>query len=296
MKRRIICILTLLFLAGCRAPEPEPECLLRGGENLVYDVLLSAGNGGGGKVGTVVLRTEERVGYDGVDEIAITADTQLLVFFVPVKSTLVSTLTKEGLVQRQSVEKDLADHEVKATIFDHGAPEPGDEKACYWRLKDKGDVPPEEPPAILAMEFQGEDYGGMGNILEKKVWSWRDEVPFTGPAYGHLSVLYMLREKDLVVGGEPVTLRTVRGRDIWDLRFTTDRREQVSTPAGEFDALVLKLELEPVNDHARKRAFKGFLGMQAGAELWLDVATKRPVKLQGSLKGIPAAIILREQT
>jgi hypothetical protein len=89
-----------------------------------------------------------------------------------------------------------------------------------------------------------------------------------------LSSLYFLRTRELVIGN-PVIIDVFEDKKLWQVEVQVLGRERISTPAGEFDAVLIKPILK----------FEGIFQRKGDLYVWLtDDSRKMPVRMKSKIK------------
>ncbi len=89
-----------------------------------------------------------------------------------------------------------------------------------------------------------------------------------------LSSLYYLRTRKLVIG-EPVIIDVFEDKKLWQLEVQVLGNEKISTPAGEFDTVLVKPLLK----------FEGIFQRKGEVYVWLtDDSRKMPVRMKSKIK------------
>lgn len=89
-----------------------------------------------------------------------------------------------------------------------------------------------------------------------------------------LSALYYLRTRELIIG-KPVIIDVFEDRKLWQLEVQVLGRERISTPAGEFDTILVKPLLK----------YEGIFQRKGELYVWLtDDSRKMPVRMKSKIK------------
>jgi len=89
-----------------------------------------------------------------------------------------------------------------------------------------------------------------------------------------LSSLYFLRTRELVIG-KPVIIDVFEDKKLWQVEVQVLGRERISTPAGEFDTVLIKPLLK----------FEGIFQRKGDLYVWLtDDNRKMPVRMKSKIK------------
>lgn len=89
-----------------------------------------------------------------------------------------------------------------------------------------------------------------------------------------LSALYYLRTRELIIG-KPFIIDVFEDKKLWQLEVQVLGRERISTPAGEFDTVLIKPLLK----------FEGIFQRKGDLYVWLtDDNRKMPVRMKSKIK------------
>lgn len=89
-----------------------------------------------------------------------------------------------------------------------------------------------------------------------------------------LSSLYYLRTRELVIG-KPVIIDVFEDKKLWQVEVQVVGRERISTPAGEFDTVLVNPLLK----------FEGIFQRKGELYIWLtDDSRKMPVRMKSKIK------------
>jgi hypothetical protein len=98
-----------------------------------------------------------------------------------------------------------------------------------------------------------------------------------------LSAVFLART--MVADGIPETMfPVVNEQKLWNLRVQRGNKKRISTDAGEFDCVLIKLETsQPPGEPADKNQFTGLFGIRGAIRIWMDERSGVPVEIQGDL-------------
>jgi hypothetical protein len=111
-------------------------------------------------------------------------------------------------------------------------------------------------------------------VFHDRINGDKADVDIVENTYDIYSSFYHVRFLDLQVG-KPLYIHVLDGRELQRIEIQVLRKERVSTPAGEFDTIVVKPLVKP------EGVFEG----KGGATIWLTDDSRRiPVKAQTKVK------------
>ncbi len=116
----------------------------------------------------------------------------------------------------------------------------------------------------------------------RMAWEPLASHPYDPRACDMFAAFYAARPGAVELGGEPLRVRCVADRKLWDVAIRAAARERITVPAGTFNALRLALDPSPANDHTQTLAFRGPFALGPNTRLWIDPDTGILVKLAGT--------------
>ncbi|MFP4056549.1 MAG: DUF3108 domain-containing protein [Candidatus Brocadiia bacterium] len=283
--------LALALAAGlaprlCEAVEPwlrdHPLRHIRS-ETLVYRVQAK-----GATVGKATF-TVSRDSSWGEEQVVLRAEAEgtLRLFVVTYRyhSVLTSRVALDGLVQRSSMDhRLLPSYKRKWLRFSSLGVD-------YFRHK-----PCECPPNLC----HNPDHFRLkkGERVHRRdsekprhcVWGLRERHRHVRlPAYDMLAALYLARGLELTPGTKAGPIIVVAKRDVWAIEVLPREEETIEVPAGTFQCVRVGLNPIPANEHAmdsqeedEEAGFEGPFGLKGDIAIYLDKATGRAVKVNGT--------------
>lgn len=315
MSRRVqwsstVGVLGILAISGADAPAPKPPVLamapiaaapeialaprallptLRAGEELDYRARVWKGfQFLGAEVGGAKLTiAEER--YEGRPSWRFEAQASGGAFGYDLDSDVTSYLARDdGEPLHYKYSQKGSDVTEKRLEFAPG-------KIEYWKRKHCDGKDCHDPDHFVADKHGRHhcDKDGDCDLPSHQVWRKRWEHVGQGSAYDVLSAVYLARSLDLTPG-KVRTLRIVEGDQIFDVDIQATHEEWVRTDAGSFETVCIALNPRFVSgDPPKKKAnFRGLFGLSGTIRIWIDKATRTPVRIRGT---IPVGIDLNGQ-
>ncbi|MBI4576537.1 MAG: DUF3108 domain-containing protein [Planctomycetes bacterium] len=311
----LLLLLLLLLLAseGLRAaPEGEvPASTARGrayqdfppGERLTYSAKVWKGLGFiGMSVGTAVFEIKEDQD-EGLDTLRFSAEASGGGLGYQLRSRIISQFDPAtGRPLRYHYRQDGSEQREKAIVFDAAGASFLQLKHCFdGACGDATHVVEVRRPTGWFWQFETAREHCSDNACarpEHLRWFTRSRHDLEGELYDMLSAIYMARRMDLEVGGAGRTIRVVNDKSVWDVRVRAVRQGRVDVPAGRYDGLLLDLDPSSVTG-VSSRNFEGLFGIKGAIQIWIDRATKTPLRISGTVPfgidiNVEVALLQRE--
>ncbi len=249
------------------------------GERLVYRAVIDKA-GIAAEVGRAVLSVaEER------DKILLKATASGESFAYTLDTTITSVLSGRPLrPESNHYEQRGSEPRQKKMLFSEGG-------ATYMKFKHCRDPECKNPEHIT------EQQRWMGGLIPwgheqahctsrsctdpaHMTWRQRTQHVFDRPFMDMLTAVYEARGLDFA-SDDPKDVAVLSDKDRWLVRLHVKSRGTIRVAAGEFDAVEVTLEPQPLERGKLREEFRGLFGMHGSIRLWLDQATNRPLRVRG---------------
>jgi hypothetical protein len=118
-------------------------------------------------------------------------------------------------------------------------------------------------------------------LAEHRVWGDPKTRGVPAGTVDLLSAVYLARTM-VADGGTDTTFPVVNEQKLWMLHVQRANRKRISTDAGDFDCVLIKLETsQPPGEPPDK--FTGLFGIRGAIRIWMDERSGVPVEIQGDL-------------
>ena len=249
-----LCVSVVLCTLASAAELPLP---FAPGERLTYTVRVWLGdNSFGLDVGTADF-TVDKVAADRAEAYQFEVKAKGGAFGYDVRSTLTSLIDAATLKAiRYAEDHRGSDRSQKRLEF-------SDAKVEYWKW--------------VRIELPD------GTKSDERQWELQKTVPVDHPCHDLLSALYLARGFDLSNGAKAQAIDVADTKKLWRLKAQGGKPEKLTIPAGTFDAIPVLFTTEPLNEAARESKFSGLFGMKGNAQIWVDAAAHRILRIRGAL-------------
>jgi len=135
--------------------------------------------------------------------------------------------------------------------------------------------------------FSRKDHCNKCRRMGHRDWSESKEFEIPPRSLDMLSSIYaartMVRE-----GMESMDISVLDRDKRWEMGLTRGETKRLTTPAGAFDCVAIKLDARAPEGSGQKEKFKGLFGVRGSLSIWLEQTTGVPVRLEGI---IPAGLV-----
>jgi hypothetical protein len=118
-------------------------------------------------------------------------------------------------------------------------------------------------------------------LAEHRVWGDPQTRTVPPGTVDLLSAVFLART--MVADGVPeTTFPVVNEQKLWNLRVARGNKKRISSDAGDFDCVLIKLETSQPPGEPKDK-FAGLFGIRGAIRIWMDERSGVPVEIQGDL-------------
>ena len=117
---------------------------------------------------------------------------------------------------------------------------------------------------------------------DHEVWFERKMHEVDEPYVDLLTAIYITRTATFPASGDPLIIPVVNDDSRWLVIVQPMGRQKLKVIEGEYDSI--ELSLTPVAaDGDKKKRFQGLFGIHGTLRVWIDIATGKPLLIEGTL-------------